>query len=97
MTQELHIAGVVVYARAHLDDACEAISRMAGARVHGASPEGKLVVTLEAHTTAAILDRMDEMRGLRGVVDVALVYQHAEPEQDMAETMQQTIEAEGQA
>lgn len=80
MEQEVHIAGIVVYSLpAHLDAAKARIVCLPGAEIHAASPDGKLIVTLETESTRRILDYMDAIRALPGVVDVALVYQHAEP------------------
>jgi len=79
MEQELHIAGVVVYAQpAQLESIRSCIDLVPGADVH-ANDGGKLVVTLETESTKRTLDIMDAMRALPGVIDVVLVYQHAEP------------------
>lgn len=80
MEQEVHIAGVVVYSRpAQLDSVTSCIAAVPGADIHASNAEGKIVVTLETDSTKRTLDIMDAMRALPGVVDVALVYQHAEP------------------
>ena len=80
MEQELHIAGIVVFAAHDRVDAVSACIRaLPGATIHAASADGKLVVTLETDSTKRTLDYMDAMRALPGVADVALVYQHAEP------------------
>lgn len=80
MEQEIHIAGVVVYARpAHLDSVRSCIDAVPGADVHASDGSGKLVVTLETESTKRTLDIMDAIRALPGVIDVVLVYQHAEP------------------
>jgi len=80
MEQEVHIAGIVVHALpAHLAATKARIASLPAAEVHAASTDGKLIVTLETDSTRRILDYMDAIRALQGVVDVALVYQHAEP------------------
>lgn len=80
MEQEVHIAGIVVYSLpAHLDSTKARIASLPAAEIHAASKDGKLIVTLETDSTRRILDYMDAIRALQGVVDVALVYQHAEP------------------
>jgi periplasmic nitrate reductase NapD len=80
MEQEIHIAGVVVYAQpAHLDSIRSCIDVVPGAEVCASDASGKLVVTLETETTRRAVDIMDAMRALPGVLDVVLVYQHAEP------------------
>lgn len=80
MEQEVHIAGIVVHSRpSHLATTKAHIASLPGADIHAASADGKLIVTLEAENPRRILDVMDVIRALPGVVDVALVYQHAEP------------------
>jgi len=80
MEQEVHIAGMVVFTLpAQLDAVASCIRSIPSATIHGSSPDGKIVVTLETESTRRTLDYMDAMRALPGVVNVALVYQHAEP------------------
>jgi len=79
MEQEIHIAGIVVYAQpAQFDSIKSCIAEVPGADIH-AGAEGKLIVTLETENTKRSLDYMDAIRALPGVIDVVLVYQHAEP------------------
>lgn len=80
MEQEIHIAGIVVYAQqAQLDSVGACIAAVPGADVCASDASGKLVVTLETDSTKRTLDIMDAIRALPGVLDVVLVYQHAEP------------------
>lgn len=77
--EQLYVAGVLVHAKPEHATALRAwISALPGALVHGAA-EGKLVVTLEAHSTGAILDQLDRLREQRGVLSALPVYQHNEP------------------
>ncbi|HEX6362675.1 MAG TPA: chaperone NapD [Albitalea sp.] len=86
---DVHIAGVLVHCRALLlMPVHRAIDALAGAQVFQAHADGKLVVVLEADSGRAVLDAVDAIRALDGVLDVALVYQHAEP----AAAMQQEID-----
>lgn len=80
MEQEIHIAGVVVYVQpAQLDSVKSCIEAVPGAEVPASNGDGKLIVTLETGSTKRTLDIMDAIRALPGVIDVVLVYQHAEP------------------
>lgn len=89
MEQEIHIAGVVVYARpAHRDAVSRRVATLPSAEIHASSQDGKLVITLEADSTRRILDYMDAIRALPGVMDVALVYQHAEPRDALEQEIQ---------
>lgn len=90
MFQEIHIAGVVIHA--HPDETLAIRSRIAlipNAEVHAASDDGRLVITLEADSTKRTLDYMDAIRALPGVMNVSLVYQHAEPAAAMDEEVEQ--------
>ena len=86
MSTELHIAGIVVQAHAEgLHRAAEAIAGMSGAEVHAVSPDGKLVVVLEAPGAREIAARMDDIQRLDAVLSASLVYQHNEPLEAMME------------
>ena len=86
MTDELHIAGVVVHARPEgAQEVAATIAGWRGIEIHAASPEGKLVVTLEAPTLREIASRMEEIQRLDAVLTASLVYQHGEPLAAMTE------------
>ncbi|MBY0233702.1 MAG: chaperone NapD [Burkholderiaceae bacterium] len=80
MSEELHITSLVVHAvTSSVADVIEAIATLPDAQVHGVdAARGKLVVTLEAATSGAILDQIELIRQARGVLTVAMVYQHTE-------------------
>lgn len=89
MEQEVHIAGIVVFAHPeHIDAVTANIRAIPSATVHAASADGKIVVTLETESTMRTLDCMDAIRALPGVADVALVYQHAEPLADLEQEIE---------
>jgi nitrate reductase NapD len=83
---ELHIASCVAYAR---PDAAERVARAirsAGlAEVACRDERGRLVILIEAGSAARVLDVMDAVRALEGVLAVNLAYQHAEPESELQE------------
>lgn len=80
MEQEVHIAGVVVFVQpSTIAVAQSRISSLPVAEVHAASLDGKLIITLETDSAKRTVDTMDAIRALPGVLDVVLVYQHAEP------------------
>jgi nitrate reductase NapD len=73
------VAGILVHAvPAHADTVAAWVSTLPGAFVHGAR-DGKLVVTLEAPSTAAILDQLTSIRERAHVLSALPVYQHNEP------------------
>ncbi|HEY0847017.1 MAG TPA: chaperone NapD [Noviherbaspirillum sp.] len=80
MEQEVHIAGIVVYTDLpSIPRVQSQIASLPVAEVHAASPDGKLIVTLETDSAKRIVAYMDAIRALPGVLNVVLVYQHAEP------------------
>ena len=80
MNDELHITSLVVHAvPAALALVGRSIAALPGARIHGVDEaSGKLVVTLEAPASQAILDQVGLIQQTRGVITVAIVYQHLE-------------------
>ena len=83
---ELHIAGLVVHAYPEAADRiAKAIGRRDDARIHARSPDGKLVVTLEAEGSEAIAAAVADIQRIEGVLAASLVYQHSEPKSAMQE------------
>ena len=89
MTDEIHIAGVIVSTARQQAAAVRAqLALLPKAIVHTASDDGRMIVTLETGSTVATLDHMDAIRALPGVFSVALVYQHAEAATAMDEVIE---------
>lgn len=79
MSCELHIAGVVVFARIEgLQRVADALAALPGAQVHGSSADGKLVLTLEGDRSSYVAEQLHAVQALPDVVSTALVYQHHE-------------------
>ncbi len=77
---ELHISSLVVQVRPEaLARVRDAVAALEGAEVHGHSPAGKLVVTLETVSEAATLERLTAINQLEGVFSAVLVYHHVDP------------------
>lgn len=88
MSAEIHIAGVIVHAiAAQLDAVRAGLAMLPGTQVHAAGSDGRMVVTLETDSTQRTLDYLDALRALPGVLNVAMVYQHAEDAAAMEEEM----------
>ena len=83
---DVHIASCVAYAR---PDAVEAVVRAIRAANLAEVPrhdaQGRLVILIEAPTSTRVLDVMDAVRALDGVLAVHLAYQHTESEAEMQE------------
>ena len=83
---DLHIAGCVAFVRPEaVEPVVRAIRASAIAEVPRHDPSGKLVILIEGPSAARVLDAMDAIRALEGVLAVHLAYQHAESESEMQE------------
>jgi nitrate reductase NapD len=82
---ELYVAGVLVHVSVHaLDRVSHAIGALREARVHASSPQGKLVVTLEASSRDTVASTLSRIEQMPGVLSARLVYEHAEQVDDDA-------------
>ncbi len=85
---EAHIVSAVVHARAdRVAQIAEHIRTRKLAEVPALDARGRLVVVLEAASAGAVLDTIEELRALPGVIAVNLVYQHTEDAQVLEETL----------
>ena len=85
---DLHIASCIARVRPDmLDVAVPAIEAVIGSAISAIDAIGKLVIVLEGASTGALLDQMDEIRKIAGVLNVEMVYQHAEDESVMKELL----------
>ena len=76
MSEELHIASLVVHAAPQrLSRVEQAVAALSGACIHATSPAGKLVVTLETPSAEAMSQQVSAIQHLDGVLSAALVYQ----------------------
>jgi nitrate reductase NapD len=84
--EEVHISSLVVHAvPKRLQRVEETIAIMPGARVHGSSPNGKLVVTLDADSADEMLSRIGEIQRTDGVLSAAMDYQISDTVEAMDE------------
>ncbi|WP_315980578.1 chaperone NapD [Aliamphritea spongicola] len=54
----------------------ETIFSIPGTEIPNSTPEGKLVVVLEADDQAQLLDRIDHIQGADHILSASLVYHH---------------------
>lgn len=86
---EVHIAGIVVHVRPEMVDTIrKQLPMIPNAQLHAATEDGRMIVTLEAESSRRTVDQMDAIRALPGVINVALVYQHAEPQSALDEEIE---------
>jgi nitrate reductase NapD len=72
---EHHVSGLVIHARpARLAAVLASLRAMPGLDVHGDTPAGKIVATLETPTEDDVVSRLGEIGELPGVLSTALVY-----------------------
>jgi periplasmic nitrate reductase NapD len=96
ITREVHVAGVVVHVDPQrLQKIQDAITGLSSVAVHGASAEGKLVVTIETANAAEILSRIEAIHAIAGVFSAAIVYQHSEDCDSMNEEISHDSHAQG--
>ncbi len=83
MSAEIHISSLVVHARPERMESIEtAIGGIGGAEVHGASEQGKVVVTLETDSEGEMLTRIDAINQIKGVVSVSLIFHQVDDSTD---------------
>lgn len=72
---QLHIASLLVHCRPEALPAVRSnLALLEDLELHQHSPEGKLVVVLEAKHEQRILERIDQIQQLPGVLSAALIY-----------------------
>ena len=85
-SREIHVAGIVVYVHPQrLQATKDAIAALPSLEVHGASPNGKLVVTIETGAAAETLSAIETVQKIDGVLSAVVVYQHSEELESMDE------------
>jgi nitrate reductase NapD len=83
MTGECHISSLVVHSRPdRVSSIVESLSSIKGAEVHGGAETGKLIVTLETDTESQVVERINAIQLLDGVLATTLVFHHFEPVQE---------------
>lgn len=86
VTGELHIASLLTHVRpSDCAKAAEAISALDGAEIHAVSDCGKIVIVLETPDEAQILECIEQINRITGVLLTNLVYHHSENETSLEE------------
>ena len=85
---ELHIASCVARVRPEsMEVAIGSIETAIGGVISARNAIGKVVIVIEGASTGALLDQMEQIRQIPGVLNVEMVYQHAEDESVMKELL----------
>ncbi|MGL5813562.1 chaperone NapD [Aeromonas sp.] len=73
--EEFHVSSLVVLTQPPLrHQLAQQIATLDGAEIHAVSDEGKLVVTLEGMSQRPIMDAIDAIQAMPGVLSAALIY-----------------------
>jgi nitrate reductase NapD len=84
----MNISGVLVRSRPEKLGAVRArLQEMTGVEVHGANPDGRLVVTVEEHGNRAMADIVLRMQDLPGVIAASMIYHQYEEEPVLEEAL----------
>ncbi len=75
----MNISGVLVRVRPErLDEVETALAALAGVEIHARTPDGRLIVTVEAAGDRALGDRLIHIQDLPGVLAASMVYHQFE-------------------
>ncbi|MBL4799382.1 MAG: chaperone NapD [Oleispira sp.] len=75
VTQESHISSFIVFCKAEKHKAVEAaLAAQADIEIYGSNEKGKFVVVTEAEHQGIILDRIDLISAIEGVINTSMVY-----------------------
>lgn len=75
----ISVCGVMVFILPERREAVEAkMLEIPGLEIHGASKEGKLVVTVETDSYKKTGDAITRLQKLEGILSISMIYQHAE-------------------
>lgn len=85
MTDEIHIVSAIIHATPESMEFALEQARCLGARIHVTSPDGRVVITLEGDQRSAVMNSLDALRAVSGVIAVSLVYHQSEPLSDLEE------------
>lgn len=73
--EEFHVSSLVVLTQpSQRHQLAQQIATLKGAEIHAVSDEGKLVVTLEGISQRPIMDAIDAIQAMPGVLSAALIY-----------------------
>jgi periplasmic nitrate reductase NapD len=94
--EELHISSLVVHSTPkRVMRVSDVIGAIEGAQIHATSPNGKLVVTLEASTADEMISKVNRIQQTDGVLSAALVYESVDTMEAMDEVIPDADDAKG--
>lgn len=79
----MNVSSVIVHTRDGQSAAVQALlQQQAGVEIHAASPEGKLIVTIETESDRETIAAYERLGQTGGVLSAAMVYHQFESEPD---------------
>ena len=95
MSAECHIVSLIVYARSEQRDAVAIeLNRIEGLDIHAIDPTGKLIITLETEGEADILDCIDRIQAIAGVLGANMVYHQIDHQSESVLSLEESISDE---
>lgn len=87
--EELHISSLVVHCRPeHMAALVETLSQNNEVEIAASEDHsGKIVLLIEAPSMQATCERVDHIKTLTGVINVSIVYHHAEARRSLEEDL----------
>lgn len=77
--EPINICGVLVYARPDmLSGVKTSLLNFDGLEVHDITDDGRLVITIDLPDRYQMIDTINELNNVEGVLSAAMVYQHNE-------------------
>lgn len=77
----MNISSALVHAHpAQVETVAQNLRALPGVEVHGVSPEGKLIVTIESDDDDSTLSTYAHMGQVQGVLAIAMIYTQSESE-----------------
>lgn len=90
MGSPINISGLLVHALPGKLDAVRArLLQLPGVEIHAASPEGRLVVTLENASDREMADTFERVQSLPDVLSASLIYHHSEDTEQTSPSAQE--------
>ncbi len=79
----ISVCGVLVLVHPDKREATEArMLEIPGLEIHGASEEGKLVITVQTDSYRETGDAITRLQNVKGILSISMIYQHAEAIED---------------
>ncbi|WP_076416597.1 chaperone NapD [Shewanella sp. UCD-KL12] len=86
MSQEYHVTSLVIHAAPKAISQVETqVRALTGAEIHAVTDAGKFVITLEGETQKSILDNVEAINAIEGVLNSSLIYHQVDEAEQAAD------------